>query len=131
MDRIDDLRQRATEAMESYGTSVSNRQSQVINRLTIIAAVFLPLTFLTAFFGMNFQWMIDRLESLEAFLVLGVGLLVATLVATLSIFRSRGWLGEKQGGKLDAVAIAPTAFQPQATDTRKGSVSGPPPAQPG
>ena len=102
--------QRATEAMESYGTSVSNKQSQVINRLTIIAAVFLPLTFLTGFFGMNFQWMIDRLHSLEAFLFLGIGLLVALLVSTLLLFRGRGWLGEKQAGKLEAVATAPTEY---------------------
>ena len=97
MDRISDLRQRATEAMENYGTSVSNRQSQVINRLTIIAAVFLPLTFLTGFFGMNFQWMIERMQSMEAFLFLGVGLFVVISVATLLLFRSKRWLGEKEG----------------------------------
>ncbi|MGO9107062.1 MAG: magnesium transporter CorA family protein [Dissulfurispiraceae bacterium] len=131
MDRINDLRQRATEAMESYGTSVSNRQSQVINRLTIIAAVFLPLTLLTAFFGMNFQWMIDRLQSLEAFLALGVGLFIATLVATLSLFRNRGWLGEKQAGKLEAVAIAPTTIRSHAADAQNSGASSPPPAQPG
>src|SRR5499427_4313245 len=53
MDRINELRQRATEALESYATSVSNRQSQVMNRLTIISAVFLPMTFLTGYLGMN------------------------------------------------------------------------------
>ncbi len=131
MDRIDDLRQRATEAMESYGTSVSNRQSQVINRLTIIAAVFFPLTLLTAFFGMNFQWMIDRLQSLEAFLFLGVGLFIATLVATLSIFRSRGWLGEKQSKKIEAAAGVPTVSGPQAADAKNGSANGSPPARQG
>jgi magnesium transporter len=131
MDSINDLRQRATEAMESYGTSVSNRQSQVINRLTIIAAVFLPLTFLTGFFGMNFQWMIVRLDSLGAFLFLGVGLLVAMSVTTLVLFRSQGWLGEKQSRELEAVAIAPTASGSQTTDTKKNRPSSLPPAQPG
>ncbi len=131
MDRINDLRQRATEAMESYGTSVSNKQSKVINRLTIIAAVFLPLTFLTGFFGMNFQWMIDRLHSLEAFLFLGVGLLVGLLVATLLLFKGRGWLGEKQTGKLEAVAAAPPVFRPQGTGPKNSRASGSPPAQPG
>ncbi len=131
MDRIDDLRQRATEAMESYGTSVSNQQSQVINRLTIITAVFLPLTFLTGFFGMNFQWMIDHLHSLEAFLFLGVGLFVAILVATLLLFKGRGWLGEKQARKLDAAAIAPTVFRPQATDDKNSNAGGSPPTHPG
>jgi len=131
MDSINDLRQRATEAMESYGTSVSNRQSQVINRLTIIAAVFLPLTFLTGFFGMNFQWMIVRLDSLGAFLFLGVGTFVAMLVATLVLFRSRGWLGEKQARKVEAVTAAPAVSGPPTTDAKKTRPSSCPPVQSG
>jgi Mg2+ and Co2+ transporter CorA len=99
VDRIGDLRQRATEAMESYGTSVSNKQSQVINRLTIISAVFLPLTFLTGFFGMNFQWMIDRQKSMESFFLLGIGLFLVNLSATLLLFRRKGWLGERNSKK--------------------------------
>ncbi|HAM53468.1 MAG TPA: hypothetical protein DCP92_23270 [Nitrospiraceae bacterium] len=99
MDKIKDLSQRTNEAMENYGTSVSNRQSQVMNRLTIISAVFLPLTFLTGFFGMNFQWMINRMESLERFLVFGVGLFLALLTFTLLLFKRMGWLGEGQTRK--------------------------------
>jgi magnesium transporter len=45
VDKITDLRQRAAEAMQSYTTSVSNKQSQVMNRLTIISAIFLPMLF--------------------------------------------------------------------------------------
>jgi Mg2+ and Co2+ transporter CorA len=131
LDSINDLRQRATEAMESYGTSVSNRQSQVINRLTIISAVFLPLTFLAGFFGMNFQWMIVRLDSLGSFLFLGVGLFVTMLAATLLLFRSQGWLGEKQARKLDAVDAVATVSGSQATDAKKNRPSSLPPAQPG
>ena len=97
IDWINDLRQRATDAMESYGTSISNRQSQVINRLTIISAIFLPMTFLTGYFGMNFQWMLDHVvKSMEAFFILGIGLFVAMLSSTLLLFRSQGWLGEKR-----------------------------------
>ena len=131
MDSINDLRQRATEAMESYGTSVSNRQTQVINRLTIISAIFLPLTFLASFFGMNFQWMIVRLDSLGAFLFLGVGLFVAMLVATLLLFRSQGWLEKKQTGKLEPVAAVATVSGSQTTDAEKSRPSSLPPAQPG
>ncbi len=130
-DRITDLRQRATEAMESYGTSVSNRQSQIINRLTIISAVFLPLTFLTGYLGMNFQWMIDHMHSLEIFLFLGVGLFVVNIVATLLFFRSRGWLGEKEAGKPESAAAAPTVADSQATDAKKSITIGCPPAQQG
>jgi magnesium transporter len=96
MDKINDIRQRANDAMESYGTSVTNMQSQVINRLTIIAAVFLPLTFLTGFFGMNFQWMMSRLVSLASFIILGIILFLAVSVCTLLLFKRKGWLGEGQ-----------------------------------
>jgi Mg2+ and Co2+ transporter CorA len=92
IDKIDDLRQRVRDAMESYGTSVSNRQARIINRLTILSAIFLPLTFLTGFFGMNFQWLIESIASFRVFLILGIGLFVATLVTTLALFRGRGWL---------------------------------------
>src|SRR5262249_10624126 len=92
IDKIDDLRQRIRDAMESYGTSVSNRQARIINRLTILSAIFLPLTFLTGFFGMNFQWLIESIASFRVFLMLGIGLFVATLVTTLALFRGRGWL---------------------------------------
>jgi Mg2+ and Co2+ transporter CorA len=123
VDRINDLRQRATEAMESYGSSVSNKQSQIINRLTIISAIFLPLTFLTGFFGMNFQWMTDRQKSMASFFLLGIGLFLVILTATLSLFTSRGWLGEKQGKK----PIGGTAgvAQEHATDIQKGAGGGP------
>jgi Mg2+ and Co2+ transporter CorA len=92
VDKINDLRQRAAEAMQSYTTSVANKQSQVINRLTIISAIFLPMTFLTGYFGMNLQWMVDHVQSLKAYLFLGVGLFVTMLVTTLLLFKRRGWL---------------------------------------
>jgi len=92
VDKINDLRQRAAEAMQSYTTSVANKQSQVINRLTIISAIFLPMTFLTGYFGMNLQWMVDHVQSFKAYLFLGVGLFVTMLVTTLLLFKRRGWL---------------------------------------
>jgi magnesium transporter len=96
VDDIDDLRQRVTDAMQSYSASVSNIQAGVINRLTIISAVFLPLTFLTGFFGMNFQWMIDRIDSREAFFGMGIGLFSAVLALVLWLFWRLGWLGVKR-----------------------------------
>ena len=94
MDEIEHQRQRVADAMQSYSASVSNVQGRVINRLTIISAVFLPLSFLTGFFGMNFQWMIGRIGSVEAFLLLGIGLFAAILAFMLGLFWWRGWLRE-------------------------------------
>jgi len=123
IDWISDLRQRATDAMESYGTSISNRQSQVINRLTIISAIFLPLTFLTGYFGMNFQWMLDNVvKSMEAFLILGIGLFVAMISSTLLLFKSQGWLGQKQQKKPAGGTAG--VMQEHATDAQSGAGSG-------
>jgi|WetSurMetagenome_2_1015567.scaffolds.fasta_scaffold28858_3 Mg2+ and Co2+ transporter CorA len=104
VDDIGDKRQRVNDAIQGYGASVSNLQARVINRLTIISAIFLPLTFLTGFFGMNFQWMIDRIDSREAFWVLGVGLFVGTLTFALGLFWRLGWLGAKPHEKRTAAA---------------------------
>jgi Mg2+ and Co2+ transporter CorA len=95
VDDIGDKRRRVNDAIQGYGASVSNLQARVINRLTIISAIFLPLTFLTGFFGMNFQWMIDRIDSRDAFWVLGIGLFVGTLTFVLGLFWRLGWLGAK------------------------------------
>jgi magnesium transporter len=70
-------------------TQTSVRQNDSIRQLTLIATVFLPLTFLTGFFGQNFGWLVANTNSLEAFLVLGLGgLLLAAL--TLYIWLRRG-----------------------------------------
>ena len=49
------------------------RLNETIYWLTVVATIFLPLTFITGFFGMNFTWMIDRIDTPLAFVLLGVG----------------------------------------------------------
>ena len=46
----------------------------------MIATIFLPLTFLTGFFGMNFGWLVDHIDSATAFWLLGVGLMTGPLI---------------------------------------------------
>ena len=66
----------------------------VMRQLTIIATVFLPLSFLTGFFGQNFAWLVSRMGSLAAFVCIGIGTEVVAVVALLTLFRRRGWMGK-------------------------------------
>jgi len=58
---------------------VGVRQNSTIERLTVLATIFLPLTFLTGFFGQNFGWLVDHVASFAAFLIYGVGGLAVAL----------------------------------------------------
>jgi magnesium transporter len=53
-DHVDTLRDMAQGALDSYLTVASNRTNEVMRTLTVIAALFLPISFLSSFFGMNF-----------------------------------------------------------------------------
>ncbi|MFI2763525.1 CorA family divalent cation transporter [Streptomyces echinatus] len=89
---IESLQEATRRAFASYSSLVADEQNGVINRLAIVSVVFLPLSFLTGFFGMNFTFLTDRLESRDEFWLLAVGLQVLVLFVSLyMLHRTRIW----------------------------------------
>jgi len=90
-DLIDTYRDLLTSSMDVYLSTVSNRVNSVTKQLTIVATVFLPLSFITGFFGQNFGWMVGQIRSPAVFFILGIGLEVLTVAALFTLFKKRGW----------------------------------------
>jgi magnesium transporter len=66
---------------------IAAQQNHVVRQLTLVATVFLPLTFITGFFGQNFGWLVRHTASFAAFVVLGMGSLLLSLVALIGWFK--------------------------------------------
>ncbi|GGG44760.1 magnesium and cobalt transport protein CorA [Croceivirga lutea] len=83
-------REMSTSLMEMYMTSVSNKMNEVMKVLTVIAAIFIPLTFLAGIYGMNFEYMPELQYRNGYFILWGVFLLVG--IGLLIFFKRKGWL---------------------------------------
>jgi len=69
---------------------VGVRQNATIQRLTVLSTIFLPLTFVTGFFGQNFGWLVEHIAGMWEFVILSVaGLLVPLVALWLWLRRSR------------------------------------------
>jgi magnesium transporter len=90
-EEIDSDRELANSAIDAYLSTASNRLNVTTKQLTVIATIFLPLSFITGFFGQNFGWMVGEVSSWQAFVLLGIGLELLTVVGLLILFRVRDW----------------------------------------
>ena len=92
-DLIDSYRDLLSSTTDLYLSTVSNRQNEVMKQLAIVGTIFLPLSFITGFFGMNFTWLVTKgIASTWSFFVLGLGSLLVTCVLLLRFFKRKGWM---------------------------------------
>jgi len=90
IDTVETYRDMLSGMLDIYLSSLSNRMNEVMKVLTIIATIFIPLTFIAGVYGMNFKFMPELEWRWGYFLVLAVMLALGVLMVIL--FKRRRWL---------------------------------------
>jgi magnesium transporter len=90
IDTVEAFRDMVSGMLDIYLSAVSNRMNEIMKVLTIIATLFIPLTFIVGIYGMNFKYIPELEWHYGYFLVWTVMIVVATLM--LFYFRKRKWL---------------------------------------
>jgi magnesium transporter len=90
IDTIETFRDMLSSVLDIYLSSISNRMNEIMKVLTIIATLFMPLTFLAGVYGMNFKYMPELEWHWGYFFIWGVMLAVA--ISMLFYFRRKKWL---------------------------------------
>jgi magnesium transporter len=91
VDVIDSHRELVSGLLNTYLSVISNRTNEVMKVLTIMSAIFIPLTFVAGIYGMNFQHMPELHQEWAYPLVLGI--MVAVAGVLVFYFWRRGWIG--------------------------------------
>lgn len=89
IDSIETYRDMLGSMMDIYLSSLSNKTNEVMKVLTIITTFFMPLSFLTGLYGMNFKYM-PFLDYYYGFGLM-IGFMYTVVVVMLFIFRRRKW----------------------------------------
>lgn len=90
IDSIEAFRDMLSEMLDIYLSSMSNRMNEVMKMLTIIATIFIPLTFIVGIYGMNFTYM-PELDIIWAYPAVMAGMLVIGLTMVY-YFKKRKWI---------------------------------------
>ena len=91
---VESARELVSGLMNTYLSVVSNRMNEVMKTLTIIASIFIPVTFLAGLYGMNFEHM-PELHFRWGYPVL-IAVMVIMGIGMLVYFRRKGWLGRSR-----------------------------------
>ena len=89
-DTIDIYREMIFSLMDMYMTSISNKMNEVMKVLTIMATIFIPLTFIAGIYGMNFD-NIPELHYQYSYYILW-GVMIVIFLGMLYYFKRKKWL---------------------------------------
>jgi magnesium transporter len=117
IDLLETYRELASDLLELYHSSLSNRMNEIMQVLTVIATIFIPLTFIVGVYGMNFDtarspWNMPELKWYWGYPVIW-GLMIAIAGGLLYFFGRKGWLR----------GLGQTEAKPPAPDKKKGDES--------
>lgn len=90
IDNVELLRDMVSGALDTYMTTMSNRMNEVMKVLTVIATIFIPLTFIAGIYGMNFENM-PELKWPFSYAAVWI-VMIITAIGMLIFFRRRKWL---------------------------------------
>ena len=89
-DVLETFRETAGSLLSTYLSAIGNKQNEVMRMLTIMASIFIPLTFMAGIYGMNFEEM-PELKSPFAYPIL-LFVMATTVVGMLIYFKRLGWI---------------------------------------
>jgi magnesium transporter len=90
MDTIETLREVVGGMMDTYLSSLSNRMNEVMKILTIIASIFIPITFIAGIYGTNFEYIPELTWHGSYFVMLGAMFVIVIIM--LAYFKKKEWL---------------------------------------
>lgn len=96
MEAVDATRELALAVSETYLSNVSHRTNEIMKVLTLMASIFIPLSFIAGVYGMNFENMPELHRKWGYPLV--VAIMFSVAVGMLLFFRRKGWIGMGDSG---------------------------------
>ncbi len=89
-ENIDIYREMIWSLMDMYMTTISNKMNEVMKVLTIMASIFIPLTFIAGIYGMNFEYIPELQYKYSYFILWGV--MIVLFIGMIIYFKRRKWL---------------------------------------
>ena len=136
--RIDSAGSDIRSAIQDYQGQVSAAQGNRINQLTLVSIIFLPITFMTGYFGMNFQWLVNSVETFWSWAILGALLPIIAVILSIWLLQRGGFkIGKGHEHRFHVRGLGrtaasptsppPTTATPTPTATKQPSDPAPPP----